>query len=85
MGQYYRPTFLNKGKTKPVFYAVSYDFGNGAKLMEHSWMKNPFVAFIEKVLIAEPKPLVWAGDYADGMPFSDFFLSAALPFVWAAI
>ena len=33
--------------------------------MEHSWMKNPFVRFVEKQLMITPKRLVWAGDYAD--------------------
>lgn len=65
MGQYYRPTFLNKNN-KPTAYVYCYDFGSGAKLMEHSWMKNDFVRFVEAQLIIEPKKLVWAGDYADG-------------------
>jgi hypothetical protein len=69
MGQYYRPILLDGTKTKPLFYAVSYDVGNGAKLMEHSWMKNDFVAAIEKVLINMPMSIVWAGDYADEEPF----------------
>lgn len=69
MGQYYRPCFLNEAKTRPTSFAISYDFANGAKLMEHSWMKNPFVAFIEKQMMDDPKRLVWAGDYADGIPF----------------
>jgi hypothetical protein len=64
MGQYYRAVFLNQ-KNKPKAVVVSYDFGSGAKLMEHSWMKNPMVRFVEKQLINEPQKLVWAGDYAD--------------------
>lgn len=70
MGQYYRPILLDGTKTKPLFYAVSCDVGNGAKLMEHSWMKNNFVAAIEKVLINTPMAIVWAGDYADEEPFA---------------
>jgi len=64
MGQYYRSIFLNENN-KPIASVSSYDFGNGAKLMEHSWMKNPFVRFVEKQLMITPKRLVWAGDYAD--------------------
>jgi hypothetical protein len=64
MGQYYRAIFLNQ-KNKPKVVVVSYDFGCGAKLTEHSWMKNPMVRFVEKQLINEPQKLVWAGDYAD--------------------
>jgi len=64
MGQYYKPIILNE-KNKPVTYASCYDFGSGAKLMEHSWMKNDFVGFIERQLAIQPSKLVWAGDYAD--------------------
>jgi len=64
MGQYYRPVFLTE-KSKPISFAVSYDFGSGAKLMEHSWRLNPFVRFIENQLLIQPQRLVWAGDYAD--------------------
>lgn len=64
MGQYYRPIFLNNNN-KPVSFAYSHDFGCGLKLMEHSWMKNDFVRFVEKQLIDNPQKLVWAGDYAD--------------------
>lgn len=64
MGQYYKPIFLNE-KEKPKTYVYSHDFGCGLKLMEHSWMLNPFVRFVEKQLMEEPQKLVWAGDYAD--------------------
>ena len=67
MGQYYKSVTVD---TKEC--VVSWDFGSGAKLMEHSWMKNPFVKFVEN-LIAEDgvwhgKRIVWAGDYADTEP-----------------
>lgn len=64
MGQYYRPIILDSNN-KPLLYASSYDFGNGAKLLEHSWLKNDFVRFIELLLMKAPQKLVWAGDYAD--------------------
>ncbi len=64
MGQYYKPIFLSENN-KPVLSVTCYDFGSGAKLMEHSWMKNTFVRFIEKHLMLQPQKLVWAGDYAD--------------------
>jgi hypothetical protein len=64
MGQYYRPIILD-ANNKPLLYAISYDFGNGAKLMEHSWLKNEFVRFIELLLMKTPQKIVWAGDYAD--------------------
>ena len=64
MGQYYKPVILNENN-KPVMYASCYDLGSGAKLMEHSWIPNPFVRFIEAMLITNPSKIVWAGDYAD--------------------
>ena len=66
MGQYYMPVILDSKKKKPLGYACSHDFGNGLKLMEHSYIGNEFVSFIESLLIGTPKNLVWAGDYADG-------------------
>lgn len=64
MGQYWKPIFLSENN-KPKNYVYSHDFGSGLKLMEHSWMKNPLVRFVEKQLIDNPQKLVWAGDYAD--------------------
>ena len=64
MGQYYRCIFLTENN-KPLASVSSYDFGSGAKLMEHSWMKNPFVRFVERQLMVEPQKVVWGGDYAD--------------------
>ena len=64
MGQYYKAVFLTENN-KPLASVVSYDFGNGAKLMEHSWLKNPFVRFVERQLMVTPQKVVWAGDYAD--------------------
>jgi hypothetical protein len=39
--------------------------GSGLKLMEHSWMKNPFVKAFETLIADNPQRVVWAGDYAD--------------------
>jgi hypothetical protein len=64
MGQYYKSVFISENN-KPISSVSSYDFGTGAKLMEHSWMKNPFVRFVEKQLMITPQRLVWSGDYAD--------------------
>jgi len=64
MGQYYKAVFLAENN-KPISSVSSYDFGSGAKLMEHSWEKNPFVRFVEKQLMITPQKVVWAGDYAD--------------------
>ncbi len=64
MGQYYKPVFLSDNN-KPILSVTCYDFGSGAKLMEHSWRKNHFVRFVENHLMLQPQRLVWAGDYAD--------------------
>jgi hypothetical protein len=64
MGQYYKAVFLAENQ-KPITSVSSYDFGSGAKLMEHSWEKNPFVRFVERQLMVSPQRVVWAGDYAD--------------------
>ena len=64
MGQYYKPINIDKKQ-----YVYSHDFGNGLKLMEHSYVGNNFVQVVEG-LIAEGGAwhgdrIVWAGDYAD--------------------
>lgn len=71
MGQYYRPCVLKKNwKTakQPVAATLlCYDFDNGAKLMEHSWIGNGLVRRIEYLLANDFNgyPFVWCGDYAD--------------------
>lgn len=66
MGQYYRPIILEKDDTtQPVQSWYSHDYGNGLKLMEHSWIDNNFVAEVEHYLLNNPQRLVWEGDYAD--------------------
>ena len=64
MGQYYKAIFINENQ-KPIASVSSYDFGSGAKLMEHSWTKNSFVRFVERQLMVTPQRVVWGGDYAD--------------------
>lgn len=73
MGQYYRPVILgtNRKTIKGFFY--SHHYGNGLKLMEHSYLNNNFVgavvAYLKQVGGAN---LVWAGDYADPEPHTLF-------------
>ena len=64
MGQYYKAIFINENQ-KPITSVSPYDFGGGAKLMEHSWLKNHFVRFVERQLMVTPQRVVWGGDYAD--------------------
>lgn len=73
MGQYYRPIVLKpnwKQDEQPIVGALSpYDFDNGAKLMEHSYVHNKLVekACMMIDLLGNHKavPFVWCGDYAD--------------------
>lgn len=71
MGQYYRPSILKKNwklaKQPVAATLLCYDYNNGAKLMEHSYIGNGLVRRIEFLLANEFKgyPLVWCGDYAD--------------------
>jgi len=72
MGQYYKATILKKNwklaKKQPVAASLlCYDFNNGAKLMEHSYAGNQYVAAVLSLLGTAYKgyPFVWVGDYAD--------------------
>ena len=68
MGQYYKAVNIDN-----LEYVSSYDFGNGAKLMEHSYISNNFVEAVEFLLINDGEEkgrwadsqIIWAGDYAD--------------------
>lgn len=74
MGQYYNPSILKKNwKTAKNAVKVSlkcYDFDNGAKLMEHSYVGNDFVMAMCYLLSLDEYfglPFVWSGDYADNV------------------
>lgn len=76
MGQYYIPMILKDradgaAGERVAFAFYSHDFGNGLKLMEHSWRRNDFVGVVAAFLAAQPGRLVWAGDYADPEPGSE--------------
>lgn len=65
MGQYYKPVILADNKTTILSFMYSWDYGNGSKLMEHSWQGNNFVGLFETLIYQNPQRVVWAGDYAD--------------------
>ena len=71
MGQYYKACVLKKNwkqaKNTIEVALSSYDFENGAKLMEHSYIGNSYVRSVEHLLSDKFKgyPFVWCGDYAD--------------------
>ena len=55
MGQYYKPVLLEDYSDTPFLSFYSHDYGNGSKLMEHSWVGNDFVAVVESRLANSPK------------------------------
>jgi hypothetical protein len=74
MGQYYNPVILKenwKNEEQPVRASVKcYDFDNGAKLMEHSYVGNNFVKAVMLAIVKcdtdnKGVPFVWCGDCAD--------------------
>lgn len=66
MGQYYSPINLNTFE-----WLYSHDYGNGLKLMEHSYLNNSFVGVIMKLLTKGNKwyktRIVWCGDYSENI------------------
>lgn len=64
MGQYYKPTLKPKGGR--VWKCFNpWDFNNGVKLMEHSYIGNAVTNYVKNLILRTPMRLVWAGDYAD--------------------
>jgi hypothetical protein len=64
MGQYYIAV-----NVEDMEHVEPHKYGNGAKLMEHSYIGNNFVEAVEFLLLEggrwHKKPIVWAGEYAD--------------------
>lgn len=71
MGQYYMPVIKRGNKLRRVY---SHDFGNGFKLMEHSYVDNDFINVIANNLVDNPAQLYWCGDYAE----ADDFISESM-------
>ena len=72
MGQYYVAVILGPAGEKREFircWVDSWHYGNGSKLMEHSYSGGKFVGAVEWLLSPLgpfwKSRLVWAGDYAD--------------------
>lgn len=65
MGQYYKPTCIDKMEN-----ICAHDYDNGLKLMEHSYIGNSFVKEVEKLLSPGGRwhktRFCWAGDYTEG-------------------
>lgn len=84
MGQYYKGAVLKKdfllNTENCVLASVSpYDYDNGAKLMEHSWIGNGYVNAVSQLIGDEREenyfgyPFVWVGDYADDVNGVDIY------------
>lgn len=69
MGQYYAPCILSKNKKKVENWFYTWDYGNGLKLMEHSWVGGYLVSAVCRFLFKNPQRIVWCGDYADGVDY----------------
>ena len=67
MGQYYAPVVKDNKNNFEHYY--SWDYDNGLKLMEHSYIGNNFVESIVKRLLDNPMRIAWVGDYADEKDF----------------
>lgn len=63
MGQYYTPVLIDADGTIRTLY--SHDYGNGLKLMEHSYIGNDFVEAVLTQLWERPQRLAWIGDYSN--------------------
>ena len=77
MGQYYYPILLDKDG-KILAWTLAHEYGNGLKLTEHSYLQNNFVQAFEFLLAPDQQyhktRVVWAGDYADNEPESEYNL-----------
>ena len=71
MGQYFKAIILDYKTKKPQIVFEPGNWSTGAKLMEHSWMRNNMIQYVECLLEEKPRYLVWAGDYADAEDGSD--------------
>lgn len=82
MGQYYVGMVLKKNHRlakQPILFGVrSYDFDNGSKLLEHSYIGNNYVSVYMRMLSDVDGyfygyPFAWIGDYADKIRNKDYF------------
>lgn len=64
MGQYYTPIIMGKRYgVQGTLYG--WDYNEGLKLMEHSYMGNNFVNAVLRKIDHQPMRIAWMGDYAD--------------------
>ena len=63
MGQYYKALLI--GKHGKRYILESWDYDNGSKLMEHSYINNSFMRAAASMLVDYPMKVAWIGDYSD--------------------
>jgi hypothetical protein len=75
MGQGYNAVILDESGKIIRTWVNPHNYGNGYKLMEHSYIGNQFMFVVESLLCSEGMfykcRLVWAGDYADNEDGAD--------------
>ena len=80
MGQYYMPVIKRGSKMRRVY---SHNFGNGLKLMEHSYVGNKFVNVIANEIVDNPAQLYWLGDYSEPTDFkSESMFKRIYDYAW---
>lgn len=63
MGQYFHPVVKIGNRIRVI---NPFDYGDGLKLMEHSFVGNPTVnAIIKELIIYGPCRVAWVGDYSN--------------------
>jgi len=71
MGQYYKPVCIDRKE-----YLYTHEYDNGLKLMEHSYIGNPFMGAVCTLLLPggswHRMHIVWAGDYANPEPIEAY-------------
>ena len=73
MGQYYMPILGDAyGLNCKVFDRSVDGEYTFAKLLEHSWWKNPFVNAFSEFIYNKPSRVAWVGDYANEPDDFDF-------------
>jgi hypothetical protein len=65
MGQYWKPVILEEDKKTVKYWFDAHEFGDGLKLMEHSYLDNYLVSSLESLIVDKPQIVVWAGDYEE--------------------
>jgi hypothetical protein len=62
MGQYYKPVNIDRRE-----WLLTHDYGNGLKLLEHSYVGAGVIDAVMQLLATtwKGRRMVWAGDYAD--------------------